>query len=194
MHTLEHPIAQVPGIGPGRLQAALDLPADPQWYMDMVRLDPSPATLRALTQVVGKDTDPAGFDALWMLLAARASQTGFAVSENGLALIPAMMRVQHDRSGTDRDDEVLLESFRRDVATGRRERVLSHIRKRLIEARRLTPRSRGGALLISADRLVRDTYAAVHPARQVRTDFTRFGIGEHYRNQAWHTTLKAESA
>lgn len=189
MSTLEHPLPQVPGLAGERLQVAVELPANPQWYRDMVRVNPTPTTRADIDQILGDDPDTGVFDAVWMLLALRGAKAGYALTlppMKGTPLLGAMIEVQERRAGTSKDNEVWADAFRREVERGDRARTLTHVRKRLIDARRLTGSGRWGKpMAVCADRMVRDVYAALHPDRQVRVEFTRFILAEHYRYRAW---------
>ncbi|SIO86458.1 hypothetical protein [Nocardiopsis sp. JB363] len=196
MSTLEHPITQVPGLTSERLQVAVQIPLNPQWYRDMVRLNPTLATHAAIGQVLGDEADAGAFDAVWMLLALRAGQAGFAFTTRpgrGGRLASAMMQV-HDQRGQHHDaTEILLDAFRREILRGERARTLTHIRKRLIDARQiLSSQQRGGTLNLLPERIVRDVYTALHPDREVRAEFVRFMLTEHYRAQVAAEHLRAQ--
>lgn len=63
---------------------------------------------------------------------------------------------------------------------------MTHVRKRLIDARRLTGSGRWGKpMAVCAEGMVRDVYASLHPDRGVRVEFARFMLTEHYRYRAW---------
>lgn len=189
MSTLEHPISQVPGLTGERLQVAVELPANPQWYRDMVRVNPTLTTRADIDQVLGDDADPEAFDAVWMLLALRGAEAGYALTcppVKGTPLLGAMIEVQERRSGTSKDNELWADAFRREIERGDRARTLTHVRKRLIDARQLTGSGRWGEqMAVCAERVVRDVYAALHSDRWVRVEFARFMLTEHYRYRAW---------
>ncbi|QVJ00309.1 hypothetical protein KGD82_16230 [Nocardiopsis eucommiae] len=191
MRTFEHPITQVPGLTPEQLTEAVSLEPDFRWYGDLARLDFTRNSLGIAAGLLGDDADDGACDALCVLLAVRGSRSRLRVhgaqGGSGLGLLTGIEMIQRQRNGArgpkDPDPrpqhtEVILDAFRRLVLSGNRKRTLTEIRRRLINAAKL---SRDRALWIDADRLVRDTYAALHPDRQVREDFLLFAMMDLYR-------------